>query len=180
VSTAGYERRFSGKNSYVHVTERDYTSYWTPFSWWSFIVHKTSRAELPFLTILKSKTYQSNTTFIDKPIIVYTGLNVSTISIHLLALQRIYIKLQYVICTMGSPCLHYTLYIIYFLSSTLKNMRSCGFEWQKAYWKDRLQENEGRSRRKCCSIWASVVFYQYSCKAPWWRLQERPKNVGEF
>jgi hypothetical protein len=27
VSTAGYERRFSGKNSYVHVTERDYTSY---------------------------------------------------------------------------------------------------------------------------------------------------------
>jgi len=64
-----------------------------------------------------------------------------------------------------------------FLNSTLKNMRSCGLEWQKACWKDRLQENEGRGRRLCCPIWASVIFYQYPCLAPWWWLQERPKYV---
>jgi len=30
------------------------------------------------------------------------------------------------------------------------------------------------------AIWAIAMFYQYSCKAPWWWSQKWPKHVGEY
>jgi hypothetical protein len=74
--------------------------------------------------ILKSKTYQSNTTFIDKPIIIYTGLHVSTLSSHLQALQeyRSNYNTSYALWDPHAYIIHYIFYYIIYIMYTYMDL----------------------------------------------------------